>query len=226
MCFLYFATSPADLHIVQAYAPTHMGVVVSLFAALHLHGLFRTIRITETKSRRRWVDLDRHSHQAYHTSHYLIDSVNAIGFVVVVSLNCIVPPWFPLSKHNVVQQSVVPLLESFFGFFLSTLFQSYVQLDPALLYSFNAPHTHVFTTRLVLASRCLLVTLPLDLVNKIVIQFSSNASLRKLVKFNSVPHRRMVSTGPSNASLRVASHFHLEFHRHRAHMVYAVSACV
>ncbi|KAF0701009.1 Aste57867_8455 [Aphanomyces stellatus] len=251
MCFLYATTSPADLRAIEAYAPNALGVFMGCFAALHGYGLTRTCRIHASRSKlwtNRWHSLDRflspssqltlfhlinvacQSYQAYHASHYLVDSVNAIGFVVVVALNCIVTPWFLHSKHKVVRHSVVPLVDSFFGFFLSTLFPSYVLAYPAMCYNVGASHTqgNDFTTRLILASRCFLVTSPLDLVTKTVIQFSSFASLRKLVEFTHVPKvvRKIDPRITSSRTSSLIEHFQLEFHHKRLHFAYTLGAAM
>ncbi|KAF0701012.1 Aste57867_8458 [Aphanomyces stellatus] len=252
MCFLYLTTSADNLHAVQAYAPNGIGILMGCFAALHTYGLSRSCRVHATRSRiwsTRWTAFDRlvspatqvtlahfvnvmcQSYQAYHISHYLVDPGLAIGFVVVVSLNCIITPWFLLSRHKVVRQSVVPLIESVLGFFLSTLFQSYTFVYPALRFTFDPSLAHniPYGTKLVQIGRSILVTSPLDFVTKIVIQYSSYASLRKLVESMHVPRRIRVSsqqtTGTRSTSQVVVEHFQLQFHQNRRRFVYVTCAC-
>ncbi|KAF0701010.1 Aste57867_8456 [Aphanomyces stellatus] len=245
LSFLYLTTSAADMRAIQAFVPDAMGIVMGCFAVFHVYGIVRVCRVHVTRSRfwtaRRGVlhrflspatqltlfhflDVVCQSYQACHMSYYVVDPSHTLGFVVVVSLNCCMTPWFLLSKHKVVRQSVVPLVESIFGFVVSTLFQMVVFIYPAMLYTFNAPYVQSphFTTRLVLVSRCVIVSSPLDLVTKIVLQFSSFTSLRLLVESQHMPHRRISETSPT----RVATHFQFEFHHNRHHFGYVACMCV
>ncbi|KAF0701015.1 Aste57867_8461 [Aphanomyces stellatus] len=255
MCFLYFTTSPTDSRAMLAYAQTPVGVLMGVFAALHFHGLVQATCRRRRRStaggsfRGGWSILARHlapstqlalfhgcdvmcqSYQAYHNSFYLVDRMSAFGFSVVVALNCMVTPWFLLSRHKVIHASVVPLVESFLGFLVSTLFQSVVFLAPAIRFTIDhhVKHDTPFTTRLILLGRCMLVSSPLDLVTKFAIQFSSYATLHKLVQSFAAGAHRPAKTSPSTAhdsttSSRVQTHFQLDFRHHRLLVVYALAS--
>ncbi|KAF0701016.1 Aste57867_8462 [Aphanomyces stellatus] len=249
--YLYFTTDPSDFRALQAYAPVAVGALMILFTMLHLHGFVSTVcclgRARRTLRLQSWwrvgdyllpasqiamfhfVSVLCQSYQAYYLSQYLVDRTAAFSFSVVVALNCMVTPWFLLSRHKVVHASVVPLVESFLGFLVSTLFQSVVFLVPAVRYSFDRRllNDDVFTTRLILLGRCMLVSSPLDLVTKIAIQFSSFVSLRKLVE--SMHNRAATSvklTSKSTRNSRVSQHFVLQFHQNRRLLAYAIMSSV
>ncbi|KAF0696447.1 Aste57867_12798 [Aphanomyces stellatus] len=241
MTYLYVTLSATSKRALQAYAPTAMVAVMGSFALLHVYGLFRTCRGAPTKT---WfwskhtfwpalcassssrlmffhfVDVLCQSYQAYHVSEYLVDRTSAFSFAFFVSLNCLITPWFLVSKHKVVQESVVPLVQSLLGFILSTLFQAFVFIAPALYFSLSVAHQYddQFNARIMLVSRYMLVSSPLDLVTKVFIQLSSYAALRKLVEsIHVVPH-----VGHPKLGTNMSKHFQLEFYTNRSRLVYAV----
>ncbi|KAF0700117.1 Aste57867_9348 [Aphanomyces stellatus] len=258
MCYLYFYINPADQRAQQVYAPMLMCVITGSLAVLHFAGLFRTCVVGAMRSRfwddDTWRPLARYispttqllamhltgvlcqSYQAYHGSEYLVDHASAFAFVVVVALNCFVTPWFFLSKHRVVQSSIVPLIESVLGFFLSVLFQTYVFLVPSIYYSSSEAHQHdaKFNAQMSLVTRWIIASSPLDLVTKIVIQFSSYAALRKLVEATHVPVH-MSPASPSvhsgrlvarQSSGEVSQHFQFQFRHNNTRVLYAVCTSV
>ncbi|KAF0701014.1 Aste57867_8460 [Aphanomyces stellatus] len=247
MLYVYLITSPSDIRTVQVFAPITVGAVMGFLSLLHLYGLAcvcldrRCTRHRPTTKRPsvlvntttqlmlfHLLDVFCQSYQAYHNSHYLLDRGSAFGFVVVVALNCLATPWFLLSKHKLVQQSAVPFVESVFGFFLSTLFQCYVFLYPALLYTLRYQtlrYDNTFTTRLLLITRGVIVSSPLDLVTKIVIQVSSYVALRRLV--TSVQGQTIQPISRSSALLstsRLSQHFQLQFDQSRVRVAYALGS--
>ncbi|KAF0716002.1 Aste57867_3078 [Aphanomyces stellatus] len=242
----YATSSTANARSLHTYAPEVMIATTAGFAVLHMYGLSRIWRVVGPRNT--WFQVWRHpnfnslagplqltlfhfadvscqSYQAYHASQYIVDSASAFGFSVVVSLNCLVTPWFLLTKHKYVQRSLVPLLQSIFGFLLSTIFQIYVLIAPALYYLFAYAHQNddKFNIRLLLLSRWMVVSSPLDLVTKVAIQLFSYSALRKLVDSVNVPHLTMQSMSPLGP---VSQHFYLEFHHHRSQILYAVFASI
>ncbi|CAK4829893.1 unnamed protein product, partial [Aphanomyces euteiches] len=55
-------------------------------------------------------------------SFYLVDTRMSFVFAFVVSLCCLVTPWLLLSKNAFLRRSLLLLVDSYFGFFLSTGF--------------------------------------------------------------------------------------------------------
>ncbi|KAF0682304.1 Aste57867_25560 [Aphanomyces stellatus] len=149
----YATSSTVNARSLHIYAPEAMIAATAGFAVLRMYSLTRIWRVVGPRNP--WFQVWRHpnfdslagplqltlfhfadvscqSYHAYHASQYIVDSASAFGFSVVVSLNCLVTPWFLLTKHKYVQRSLVPLLQSIFGFLLSTIFRSYVLIAPGL----------------------------------------------------------------------------------------------
>ncbi|KAF0701013.1 Aste57867_8459 [Aphanomyces stellatus] len=245
MGYVYFVTREADVRTVQMFAPGVVGTIMGCFAALHMYGLICVMCGRGWQPLHQWtafrwplislppasqlvvfhaIDVACQSYQAFNISYSLPDRATAFALVVVVALNCSITPWFLLSKHHLVQRSVVPLLQSLFGFVVSTLFHYYVFLIPALIYTIQFQtmrYDTLFVIRLVLVTRCTLVTSLLDLVTKVVVQFSSYLALRKLVA--SMQQGTMRRPSLASAS-RLSKHFHLDFHQRRGRIAYAVCA--
>ncbi|KAF0683074.1 Aste57867_24854 [Aphanomyces stellatus] len=253
MSILYFTMRQGDIRALQAYAPTFMGLVMTGFATLHLYGLVSTCRLG-TKDRPYFVsrllsqfglllplskmtpssqiilfhlvDVVCQSYQAYRVAEYLVDRTSAFSFVCFVSLNCFITPWFFLSNHEFVQLSIVPFIQSLLGFILSTVFQFYLALGPALFYSLSQSHQNdtKLNMHLVLVSRWLLISLPQDFVTKVVIQLSSYTSLRQMVYAIRIP---VVVASQRSSTSRVSEYFQVECHPfHRRRIVYAVCASI
>ncbi|KAF0696448.1 Aste57867_12799 [Aphanomyces stellatus] len=239
MSYLYATLSASNEKASQAFAPTAMVAVMGLFVGLHIFGLLRSCQGQAPRSRlwsrHSWpvyclststrlmifhfLDVLCQSYQAFRVSEYLVDRTSAFSFAFFVSLNCLITPWFLVSKHIVVQESVVPLIQSLLGFVLSTLFQAYVVLVPVVYYTLSVSHQYddKLNTRIVLLSRWILVTSTLDFVTKVIIQFSSYVALRQLVESINVPLR-----STSSQTTPMAKYFQLEFNHNRNRLVYAV----
>ncbi|KAF0700118.1 Aste57867_9349 [Aphanomyces stellatus] len=253
MCYLYFSITPADKRALQVYQPAAMCAIMGVFAVLHGFGLVRTCFVVRaTRSRlwdRGWKALTRcvapttlllvlhfvgvlcQSYQAYRGSEYLVDPIPLFAFAFVVALNCAVTPWFFLSRHKVVQTSVVPLLESVLGFFLTVVFQIYVFLAPSIFYSSSSTHQYdaKFNTRMALVARWVIASSPLDLVTKVAIQLASYSALRKLIDATHMSTRLYPTTSSprhrhtsSLSSAAVARHFQFQFRQNRTRVLYAM----
>ncbi|KAF0701032.1 Aste57867_8478 [Aphanomyces stellatus] len=254
VCYLNATTNHKNLQIVQAYAPNAMSIIMAGFALLHLHGLVWVSSPRHCFSSFSFVHVDHYfsaatqltlfhlvdvfcqTYQAARASQFLLDRPRAFGFLVVVALNCLVTPWFLLSKHKVVCTTVArrPSLHSSkasLAFFSPSSFQTYVCLVPALqltLYPHGYQFDLQFTIQLVRAGRYLLVSSPLDLVTKFVIQYSSYAAQRKLVSsMMCVVTTQVVKAGETTTAAHVSQHlFQLEVHRHRGRLLYAMASSV
>ncbi|KAF0696185.1 Aste57867_13045 [Aphanomyces stellatus] len=244
LCYIYVMLSATNTRALQVFSPTSMGGVVAFLAVLNTYGLVRTCQVRAPRSRLYYrdetssfykyispssqlmlfhsVDVFCQSFQAYRVSEYFVDRRTSFLFALVVSLNCLVTPWFLLSKHKVVRMSVVPLVESLVGFVLSILFPLVVAILPALATNFSQieQSDNKFNMRMVLLSRWVLISSPLDLATKVAIQLSSYNSLRKLVESMNIP--KQINIPKDLASDHQHSRFQLEFHHHRASTAYVL----
>ncbi|KAF0684354.1 Aste57867_23667 [Aphanomyces stellatus] len=209
---MYLIANPVDLRAGQAYMPNVCIVILVAFALLHVDGILRALRRddagrdtsssvrgpTMLSMRPPWtmpppstqllvchvLDVLCQSFQAYRMSFYLVHRVQALVFVSVVSCYCLVTPWFLFAKHAFVRKTLVVVVDSYLGFFVSTVFPLYVFFVELLLMTLVDPNrqndVRLVTVNL-LVTRYFMVSSTLDLVTKFVIQFSSYWALRRMV---------------------------------------------
>ncbi|KAF0685293.1 Aste57867_22781 [Aphanomyces stellatus] len=248
LCAIYEFSLPQDLRAVQAYAPLAVTCTTATFSLLHFYGLVVTcsprLRLNLPHSWKRWLtlssstevamsfqlilfhllDVSCQSYQAYRMSFYLVNRATSFSFTVVVALNCLVTPWFLLIQHKVARKSLVLLASSLVGFIISTLFPIFVFLIPAVHFNFinrSLRNSPAFVTQSILGSRYALVSSPIDLVTKNIIQASSFLSLRRLVLFVDIlesPSSRVTHKSSLSPAI-LSQHLHL-VHRNRPLLAY------
>ncbi|KAF0701008.1 Aste57867_8454 [Aphanomyces stellatus] len=260
MCVLYFTTLPQDLRALHAYVPQVVGVVNGCFALLHGHGLFRTWccrrrRRRHTHRRRRrwiscsslsrvspfvrlalphWINVGCQTYQAYCMSRFLVDRTSAFGFASLVAFNCLVTPWFLFARHKIVRETLVLLLNSFLGFFLSTVFPILVFVRYAVvlvLVNKNYRNDLPFSTVVLMAGQYVVVSSPLDFATKTILQVTSYHALTDLVETLDVGAMApalhpvgLVSPATTIESWSLSEHFTLEL-RGAARLVYVGCMC-
>ncbi|KAG9401651.1 hypothetical protein AC1031_009506 [Aphanomyces cochlioides] len=229
VCAVYFGTLGAAYLIVDAgllrttdaYAPRVVGAITLAFALLHLYGLVLTWWPHNTNlfgslfsCRWKWrvsllqlamahfSDLAAQIYQAYNMSLHLVDTRVSFVFALVLSLSCLLSPWLLLVQNAFLRRSLLLLVDSYFGFFLSTGFP-FVLL---FLYSIRMVFLHpnlqndmpsVTVNQLFL--KYLLIGSPVDLVTKVIIQCTSYTSVRRL--FVTMRVSRKVAHSPLKAPL-------------------------
>ncbi|KAF0685296.1 Aste57867_22784 [Aphanomyces stellatus] len=222
---IYVFSLPQDLRALQAYAPLPVSIINAVFALLHLYGFVDTciprlrrrlalpssnvllpkLPLAVQLSFFHFVDVSCQSYQAYRMSFYLVNRTASFGFTALVALNCLVTPWFLLIQHKVARKALVLLASSLIGFVVSTIFPIFVFLIPAAHFNFinrSLRNSPTFLTGGILASRYAIVSSPLDLATKTVLQASSLFALRNLVHFVGVLDSPSMSDVPSSVSLQ------------------------
>ncbi|CAK4072767.1 unnamed protein product [Aphanomyces euteiches] len=218
---LYVTVDATQLRTTDAYAPRLVGALTLAFALLHLHGLVLTWRPHDTRlfgslfsCRWKWrspvlqlatahfLDLSAQIYQAYNMSFYLVDTRMSFVFAFVVSLCCLVTPWLLLSKNAFLRRSLLLLVDSYFGFFLSTGFPFLLLLVYTIRIVFldrNLQNDLPTVTKTLLFHKYIVTSSPMDLVTKITIQLSSYTSVRRL--FVTMRIARKGSPSPPKAPL-------------------------
>ncbi|CAK4209129.1 unnamed protein product [Aphanomyces euteiches] len=219
VCAVYFGTLGAAYLIVDAgllrttdaYAPRLVGAITLAFALLHLNGLVLTWWPHDTNlfgslfsCRWKWrvsllqlatahfLDLSAQIYQAYNMSLHLVDTRVSFVFAFVLSLFCLLSPWLVLIQNVFLRRSLLLLVDSYFGFFLSTGFPVVLLFFYSIRMVFIDPNLQndmpsVTVNQLFL--KYLLIGSPMDLVTKVIIQCSSYTSVRRLFVTMRVSHK-------------------------------------
>ncbi|CAK4713620.1 unnamed protein product [Aphanomyces euteiches] len=203
---LYVTVDATQLRTTDAYAPRLVGALTLAFALLHLHGLVLTWRPHDTRlfgslfsCRWKWRSP---IYQAYNMSFYLVDTRVSFVFAFVLSLFCLLSPWLVLSKNPFLRRSLLLLVDSYFGFFLSTGFPFLLLLVYTIRIVFldrNLQNDLPTVKKTLLFHKYIVTSSPMDLVTKIIIQLSSYTSVRRL--FVTMRIARKGSPSPPKAPL-------------------------
>ncbi|KAH9124079.1 hypothetical protein AeMF1_005103, partial [Aphanomyces euteiches] len=173
---LYVTVDATQLRTTDAYAPRLVGALTLAFALLHLHGLVLTWRPHDTR-------LFGSLFSSYNMSFYLVDTRVSFVFAFVLSLFCLLSPWLVLSKNPFLRRSLLLLVDSYFGFFLSTGFPFLLLLVYTIRIVFldrNLQNDLPTVKKTLLFHKYIVTSSPMDLVTKIIIQLSSYTSVRRL----------------------------------------------
>ncbi|ETW00300.1 hypothetical protein H310_07673 [Aphanomyces invadans] len=245
-CGVYVGANAQQQSVLHAYAPPVVATINFVMALLHVYGMAQTFRLPSRRKRccGRHIDLLKkylprrsiqlplfhaidvlcQSYQAYRLSFFMVHRDQAFIFTIVVSLYCLVTPWFLFARDSFARQSTILLLNSALGFFLSVGFPLcafIVQMIRLLAYDHASKKPDKFLAATVLLSRQMAVSSLSDLVTRTITQLSSYAALRRLVQSVQIfPSLQSTSTSVREPPQKIRESFHLTFRSRRPLIVY------